>query len=1125
MFPRFSRFVLCALLSLFAFRAEAYLQELSPQSFNALYELAVKGNISAINNARSRGLNIDSVNANGDTGLCVAAKSRNKRAFKAFLQSGANPYHPCTWEVKGYQDFMKSVIANPVKNMDTAVAANKSALTGMSFTTKALIGAGVVAAGAGTAVALGGGGGGGGDKVVTCINGHWEDGACVCNDGYEVFYEGNCYAPLACDHGVQKGGKCACDVGYNDGNLCENCGPGYGRDSTGVCRLLSADVYGNPLNTNYNYLSTIDINNNTYANVYGLFYDAGETIHWHYLEQDKFANTYISVEAEDVEIDTGETDTDGNPIMETVAYCPLNETHSINITNHSDGNVYGLYSNNASTIYNNHVVIAEKGIVALGTSEAQRTQPGVSKAYITIDNTGDGNVFGIWGNGDIISGDYDEKKADPDSDARMTSVITVTDNGAGNAFGIYNYSNTGSISNVYSEGTYFTLNSTITVDNTGTGSACGTYVNKGTINNSGLISVTSVSGNAFGAYTTGGTINNVKIYNEDEPSHAVFVTSTSGDACGIYAHGGTVNNGRWVSATSTDGNAIGIYLNSTANSTTNTVNNSSKITATSTNGKAYGIYNIGGKVINSTQRYPIDVKTTSGTAIGIYSDGGSVENTGRIWVQGPSETSYGIYATNGATVKNSGQFEFVINGDELKYTSPNACTGDITSTCYTSSGEKAIYLTGNATLLNAGSISSNANVNVGTQGVILTLGGQFSAPSLTGNLAVSNEVVSSDFLNQYVLYGAIDAEDTSALILSSESALFDAHLTGKDVVLTKKDFATVLENNASVAAFLEKNYALQNNESLYTSLKEQSSLQALNNVVKQLTGQEVLSRFITEDLLMDKELGFDVNEKMTASNEDVFSFSGTLAPQIFSNGVAKSNYALSGTQIGKTKLGVGMFISDVHSDDGKRQNSRVSKNFQWMMPIQKRSGDLRFTVTPKMGYAYGTYHRTGYTGKDYEGKIEKRMAAVANQARYSIHVGQFEIAPVLDANFAVYQTKLKENENVYSLSASRSEAYSVETGFGAYLSTEQALSKTKKLQFSAGALLYHEFADPNELTLSMNGMEGHFKITDDKRSKDYVVLRSKISFDFGQASVYGGFLSYVDKECRARADIGLKYAF
>ena len=202
------------------------MRPLSPENFNQLYHMASRGNVSGINNARSRGLNIDSVNSNGDTGLCVAAKKRDKTAFRSFLQAGANPSHPCTWEIGGFREFMNSVLRAPIQNIDTAVYGAKAG-SSMSFTTKALIGAGVVAAAAGTAIALSGGGGGGGSKHSKKESGSDEDDE-DCGDDFKGT-DGRCYDRLDCMHGgVQVNGRCNCSEGWS-GTLCQNavsC-PGY----------------------------------------------------------------------------------------------------------------------------------------------------------------------------------------------------------------------------------------------------------------------------------------------------------------------------------------------------------------------------------------------------------------------------------------------------------------------------------------------------------------------------------------------------------------------------------------------------------------------------------------------------------------------------------------------------------------------------------------------------------------------------------------------------------------------------------------------------------------------------------------------------------------------------------
>ncbi len=100
--------VLCGISMSFK-DAQAVVGALSPQDFNKMYYLAAQGKVGILRNAVNRGLNIDSVNPNGDTGLCIAIKRNNYVAYNSFRMSGANPSHPCTFRMYNhYQRFLKS---------------------------------------------------------------------------------------------------------------------------------------------------------------------------------------------------------------------------------------------------------------------------------------------------------------------------------------------------------------------------------------------------------------------------------------------------------------------------------------------------------------------------------------------------------------------------------------------------------------------------------------------------------------------------------------------------------------------------------------------------------------------------------------------------------------------------------------------------------------------------------------------------------------------------------------------------------------------------------------------------------------------------------------------------------
>ena len=74
---------------------------LSPQDFNRMYYIASLGRVDILRNAVNRGMNINTVNQSGDTGLCIAIKRNNYVAYESFRRAGANVKHPCTNRIKG----------------------------------------------------------------------------------------------------------------------------------------------------------------------------------------------------------------------------------------------------------------------------------------------------------------------------------------------------------------------------------------------------------------------------------------------------------------------------------------------------------------------------------------------------------------------------------------------------------------------------------------------------------------------------------------------------------------------------------------------------------------------------------------------------------------------------------------------------------------------------------------------------------------------------------------------------------------------------------------------------------------------------------------------------------------
>ena len=141
--------------------AEAYGYRLSPESFDQMYYLAQNGKVEALRASVHRGLNIDIMNADGDTGLCVAARRHDIYAYNSFRAAGANPRHPCTQNIYDYDAFTTSSRAVPVTSTSReAYGAVGNEQYSMSPKIWWWIG-GAALVGGGLALALGGGGGGG----------------------------------------------------------------------------------------------------------------------------------------------------------------------------------------------------------------------------------------------------------------------------------------------------------------------------------------------------------------------------------------------------------------------------------------------------------------------------------------------------------------------------------------------------------------------------------------------------------------------------------------------------------------------------------------------------------------------------------------------------------------------------------------------------------------------------------------------------------------------------------------------------------------------------------------------------------------------------------------------------
>lgn len=959
----------------------------------------------------------------------------------------------------------------------------KDTFLGMGTTGWTVVG--LAAVGGGVALAAGGGGGGSSGSSSSDNK----------NDSTTT--------KLDCVHGTQSGKVCVCQTGYT-GTLCDSCTQYYEKNTAGECVLKSPEIIGteNPINN-----SSINIDSKDAQTVYGMNILNG-------IEEDGFFRKYYygaNAFENNGEIfinNTGNNDIYGITISSSEEELVIknsysNATGNITISNNGLGNVYGMYN-----------------VSSLGNSTNSHYY---STGTISVENYGNGNIYGIYDKNKGINTNYNSN-----------GIISIDNHGNGNIYGIKAKSGINVMYNDGSDESSYTNDlGIIKIKNDGNGNSYGIYADDLSFNvgnqsydvgfeyvstSKSIISIINQgNGNIYGLYGK----NSFNTVFTDDYFHSKNLIGTISLA----------NMG--------DGLSIGIYGENSYNYSYDKFNQGNKIVGTVKihnlgDGVAIGMYGNGGTVENSgdiiitradftddnlTENDTSDDTTYSaatskgGTAIGIYgASGTTIKNNGTITIDG-AEKAYGIWAED-STVKVYNYGTITIDG--------TSCTGDKCK-------NNAIVLNGGKLFQDGEFISDVIDLSSIGGTVLGTQNSKFVAKNaISGELVMSSDIVSQGFQTSYTTSNTIDSADTKGLKLSSQSALFNASLAenGHDVNLTMKSFDEVVKNK-SLANFLQNNYAAQNNENLFSSLKSLENVEQLNSGLNDFAGKDLFGRMAFEDLTMLRELNFDMKQKMFGNDNEYFSLNGSTAPFAFDgNSGSNSRWAITGHKDGKHSYAFGFAYSDLNSNDGSSHNNRNEKMFQISLPLGYQTNGFNLTSAPQIGYSYGNYNRKGFDNSDYKGTVSKQMFGLMNEARYPLQFGGWTVAP--SAEFNVVNYRLKGSETDYQPFALRLKSqnnYSVETGFGLYADKNIQLAKESSLKLNGGAAMYHEFANPYALTLGMNGMDGSFTVRDEKRTDSRAVVRTGFEFTQGKLSLLGNLMAYIDSEYRTNATLDLKYNF
>ena len=796
----------------------------------------------------------------------------------------------------------------------------------------------------------------------------------------------------------------------------------------------------------------------------------------------------------------------------------------INITNNGGGNVYGIKAYDA-------------------VSNTDATENSAAEGRIYINNTGAGNVYGLYSvrsrlyNADSAHArDYDEPKDTATTDA----LINIDNVGNGEVYGMKGVSGDDFNKVAYNALAYYNSSATgrIRISNEGSGKAFGMYgtmlynaevggrdegycpQSEGTIN-----IINKADGIAYGMY--GRSVENQS--GKGQYSTIEMANLGSGTAIGIYAKDGYVlNSGEIKIHNLGDGVAVGIMADGYASvsnlghimidrsSYTDDMGTGDDITysATGSGGSAYGIYGSADSSIINDEEGVISIEGIS-DAYGIYSEGGEVYNYGQIILNGVSACNGNTCSLEKAIVLNGGQ---LFQDGMIYVPDPQMHSMSVSATSAAAEDKTAATPTRKSASLNLDDFGGTV-VASGTSQFIVE-------GSISGNLAINNNVVENGFENTYTVANMIQAEDATGLHLVSQSALFDAALVNEtDAVMKMKSFNDVVENQ-SVANFLKRNYAAANNEELFALLKNKETVAMLNDTVNSITAIDVFNRFNFEDLTMMRELNGDVNNMLFNNQEDYLVTAGEIAPFYFDNDSGSNGrYALYNHNMGRTSYGLSIGFSNINSSDRKDKNKRQDEAFQMSAPFGYNRGGFKFITAPRLGYAYGTYDRNGYEGRSYDGTMEKRIFGLTNEARYPIAWNGWSISPSAEFNVFGYHLKGHEEAQEYALKIKSQNNYSVEAGLGLYADRAFKPTKNSKFNLRAGVAAYHEFMDPYSIELGMQNMTGSFNIRDDRRKDNRAVLRAGFDYSFGDITIEGSWASYIDGTTHNNANLDFKYNF
>lgn len=630
--------------------------------------------------------------------------------------------------------------------------------------------------------------------------------------------------------------------------------------------------------------------------------------------------------------------------------------------------------------------------------------------------------------------------------------------------------------------------------------------------------------------------NNVETYNSGR------INMSGNKSYGMKIEKGTVENHGDI--TTADAESFGIWVNNVdnlTNSGTVTVNGADSVgiytggSSEATNSGTINVNGDGGKGINTAgsssfvNNGTININGKNG--YGIYAEGTSkVTNSGDIYLNATTatKTSSALYAGGSAVIENSGNLHITASGNGYIWAAYAEGSGSIknSGTIYVDKATDLIF-SGNVT--NNGTIEAAAGRMLLNEQVKFGSNARFVADEIAGTASVSADTVKQSNRTQFVLSGNFEG-NTDRLNVRSESYLFDADFDGEKTTLSMKKFAEV-ENNASIAGFLQNNYG-RNNSDLFDELKSASSQKELTKRISQISGRDVIPTMAEQNLALMKDLHrqFD-NAWFNAAPDDklIAGFNyydrerGGYGNFAGSDDNAVSLFGIFRNNEGKNvSYGLGWSISKFDSkyDNGGKKDEVIA---EILLPFGFGNENFRFLGNMYGGYGNGEYKRYAEGGR-FTGDVENYYYGVNNELRGSFDAGfGISLQPTAEFNVAgLYQSGIDDG----GLKTGHNNNLSVESGFGLYAEKEFLFNDENSLRLRFGGTWYHEFNDKYQTVKArLDGMEGCFAMDRAEYEKDRGLFSLNGEYRNGGFSFYGETAFEAGRSDNWIFNTGFKYAF